>query len=82
MRREMNERLYVLQSHLYAVALHQYLARRVPGYNYERHFGGVYYVFVRGVDPARPQFGVFRDRPSARLIDKLRDQLVAHAVHA
>ena len=77
MRREMGERQYLLQYHLYTLALHQYLALRVPGYDYEQHFGGVFYLFLRGLDPARPEFGVFNDRSAARLIQTLSDQLIA-----
>jgi exodeoxyribonuclease V beta subunit len=77
LRREMNERLYPLQYLLYTLALHQYLALRLPGYKYDRHFGGVFYLFVRGLDPARPEFGVFRDRPPAGLIERLNEGLIA-----
>ena len=43
---------YFLQYHLYSVALHRYLAARLPDYDFERHFGGVYYLFLRGMAPA------------------------------
>ncbi|OYU78786.1 MAG: hypothetical protein CFE45_29485, partial [Burkholderiales bacterium PBB5] len=36
---------------IYGVALHRWLARRMPGYRYETHFGGAVYLFVRGVRP-------------------------------
>jgi exodeoxyribonuclease V beta subunit len=63
---------YVLQYHLYAVALHRYLAFRIPEYQYATHFGGVYYLFLRGISPQRgPGFGIFRDRPSETLIREL-----------
>ncbi len=42
---------YHLQYLIYAVALHRYLGRRLPDYDYQRHFGGVLYLFVRGVRP-------------------------------
>ena len=48
----MNGHFYFLQYHLYAVALHRYLSVRVPGYDYGRHFGGIYYLFLRGIEPA------------------------------
>ena len=48
----MAEHGYHLQYLLYAVALDRYLQRRIPGYRYETHFGGVLYLFVRGVRPA------------------------------
>ncbi|MBW2107966.1 MAG: hypothetical protein JRI36_04770 [Deltaproteobacteria bacterium] len=68
---------YVLQYLLYTVALHQYLKLRLPGYAYEKHFGGVYYLFVRGIDPrVGNRFGVFSDRPDARLIQHLSDRLI------
>ncbi len=60
---------YVLQATIYSVALHRYLQRRLPGYAYERNFGGVYYLFIRGMNPAHPLgAGVFAERPSPRLI--------------
>jgi exodeoxyribonuclease V beta subunit len=74
---EMAEHFYPLQYHLYTVALHQYLALRLPDYDYEKHFGGVFYLFVRGMDPARPELGVHRDRPSAELIEKLSGRRLA-----
>jgi exodeoxyribonuclease V beta subunit len=77
MRREMNERLYPLQYHLYTVALHQHLGTRLRGYEYEKHFGGVFYLFVRGIDPMRPELGVFHDRPSAKRIGSLSERLLA-----
>jgi exodeoxyribonuclease V beta subunit len=74
--REMADHFYPLQCHLYTVALHQYLALRLPGYDYEEHFGGAFYLFVRGIDPARPELGVHRDRPPAELIEKLSGRLL------
>jgi exodeoxyribonuclease V beta subunit len=68
----MTEHHYFLQYHLYVVALHRYLTRRFPGYDYDRHFGGVYYLFLRGMAPAYARNnGVFSDRPSRQLIEGL-----------
>jgi len=73
----MEEAFYILQYHIYAVALNQYLQLRVPGYDYETHFGGVYYIFLRGVDPAMgPDYGIYRDRPSKEFIDALCVNLI------
>ncbi len=47
----MSEHGYHLQYLLYCVAVHRYLRRRLVDYDYDRHFGGVYYLFVRGVRP-------------------------------
>src|SRR5690606_27318578 len=63
---EMADAGYYLQYLLYLVALHRYLGARLPGYSYERHVGGVYYLFLRGMDPAAGcEYGVFHDRPPA-----------------
>ena len=60
-------RSYYLQYLVYCVALHRYLASRVRGYGYESHFGGVRYLFVRGMRPeSGARCGVFADRPPKR----------------
>ena len=79
LQREMNERHYLLQYRLYTLALHRYLELRLPGYDYEQHIGGVFYLFVRGIDLTRPEFGVFRDRPSAELIENLSERLIGRS---
>jgi exodeoxyribonuclease V beta subunit len=75
MRAEMERHQYFVQYHLYTVALHKYLALRLPDYDYEKHFGGVIYLFLRGLDPARPEFGIFRDRPPIAVINRLSELL-------
>ena len=70
-REEMLRRHYFIQYHLYTVALHKYLALRVPGYDYERHFGGGIYLFLRGLDRAHPERGAYRDRPSRSAVEQL-----------
>lgn len=63
---------YRLQYLLYVLALHRYLSVRHPGYDYEAHVGGVFYLFLRGVDPeAGMDRGVYFDRPSAACIAAL-----------
>ena len=52
MTRVMDAHHYFLQYHLYVVALHRYLKARLPDWDYERDFGGVLYVFLRGVEGA------------------------------
>ncbi len=72
----MAEEAYGLQYLIYTLALHRYLRARLPGYDYERHFGGVYYLFVRGISPQRgPGFGVHAARPAPALLAAL-DQYV------
>jgi len=63
---------YDLQYLIYTLALHRLLGWRLPGYDYERHFGGVYYLFLRGMRPELGSgCGVWHDRPSFELIDAL-----------
>ena len=70
----MREGGYTLQSLIYLVALHRYLGVRLPGYEYERHVGGAFYLFVRGIDPAAGMSrGVYFDRPSAECLLALDD---------
>jgi len=73
----MKEDFYILQYHIYSAALNQYLQVRLPEYTYEKHFGGVFYIFLRGIDPDMgPDFGIYRDRPSAELITELCRELI------
>ncbi len=68
---------YILQYHLYCVALHQYLRHRQEGYSYAEHFGGVFYVYLRGVDPSKgPEYGIFRSRPDEENLVKLSEALM------
>ena len=60
---------YVLQYHLYCAALHRHLRARLPGYDYDRCFGGAWYLFLRGLDGAGR--GVWHDRPPRALIEAL-----------
>ncbi len=63
---------YDLQYLIYTVALARYLSGRLPEFQYARDFGGVFYLFVRGMDPMRgADFGVYRDRPSGALLEAL-----------
>lgn len=68
----MSHHHYVLQYHLYSVALHRALRQRLAGYDPAVHFGGVRYLFLRGMAPAhRPGTGVFEDTPPPALLDAL-----------
>jgi exodeoxyribonuclease V beta subunit len=67
---------YFLQYHLYCLALKRHLALRMPKFDYAEHFGGVRYVFLRGVDPQRPGQGVHEDCPDPRFIDALDKALI------
>jgi len=67
---------YFLQYHLYTLASDLFLKQRLPDYSYEKHFGGVFYIFLRGIDARDSSGAIFRDRPSMKTIESLR-KLVA-----
>jgi exodeoxyribonuclease V beta subunit len=68
----MAEHHYFLQYHIYTVALHRYLGSRLPGYDYERDFGGALYLFFKGMHPdSGPECGVFSDLPPLARIEQL-----------
>lgn len=52
---------YDWQYLIYTLALHRYLKNVLPRYDYDRNFGGVFYLFLRGMN-GEPQSGVFYDR--------------------
>ncbi|UPW19039.1 exodeoxyribonuclease V subunit beta [Agarivorans sp. TSD2052] len=78
----MVEHRYDFQYQLYSLALHRWLGQRLPDYDYQQHFGGVYYLFLRGMsgeqlaEPAISRNGVYFSRPSVSFIHYL-DQLFA-----
>ena len=70
LKKEMLHSHYDWQYLIYTLALHRYLQSVVPRYDYARDFGGVFYLFLRGMN-GEPQSGVFYDRPSVELITEL-----------
>jgi exodeoxyribonuclease V beta subunit len=77
LKRAMEANLYPLQYLLYTVALNRYLSLRIRGYDYGSHFGGVLYLFLRGVDCRHGErYGIFRDLPPRELIDDLTECLI------
>ena len=72
LRQAVFDRRYDLQYLIYSLALHRYLKLRLSGYDYDRHFGGAYYLFLRGMRPEHGNnYGVHFDRPDKALIEML-----------
>ncbi|PIE72317.1 MAG: exodeoxyribonuclease V subunit beta [Deltaproteobacteria bacterium] len=70
----MREHLYELQYLIYSVALHRYLTLRLPEYSYEKHFGGIYYLFLRGMHPDfEEENGIYHVLPERDCIASLDD---------
>ncbi|SMC21674.1 DNA helicase/exodeoxyribonuclease V, beta subunit [Desulfacinum hydrothermale DSM 13146] len=74
--RAMRQHRYPLQMLVYTLAVHRYLKTRISSYDYDRHFGGVYYLFLRGMRPEKgASTGVFHHRPSRKLVERLNEML-------
>jgi exodeoxyribonuclease V beta subunit len=58
---------YLLQARFYALALHRHLQAHLPDYDYDAHFGGIAYLFVRGF----PEQGVWFERPPLESLESL-----------
>ena len=49
---------YDLQYLVYSLALHRYLKTTIPDYQVDKHFGGVFYFYLRGMN-ANSNEGVY-----------------------
>ena len=64
---------YDLQYLIYSVALHRYLKINKSDYDFSKDFGGVYYLYLRGMKDGH---GVYQAKPSFEIIESL-DKLFA-----
>jgi exodeoxyribonuclease V beta subunit len=83
----MLEHRYHLQYLIYTLALDRYLRQRLRTYCYEKHFGGVFYLFIRAIrphwrNPDQSPAGVFFVKPKVQRVaalDKLFGQPMKHS---
>jgi exodeoxyribonuclease V beta subunit len=61
---------YDLQYLLYSVALVKYLQINLDGFDYNNNFGGIAYLFTRGVNGEAGQ-GIYVNQPNQQLIEKM-----------
>ena len=55
---------YAMQYKIYLQALKKFLSVRLKDkFQFERDFGGIFYVYVRGVTPENPKLGVWFYKP-------------------
>ena len=79
-REAMFEHDYHLQYLIYTLALHRHLGKLLPDYDYERHCGGVRYLFLRGLSASSGMdYGVFSHRPPRAVIEELDGLLEGRA---
>lgn len=65
-----SEHNYDLQYLLYTVAAIKHIRRFLPDFSYEKNFGGVIYLFIRGMEP-NSQNGVYHCVPEQSLIESM-----------
>ncbi|PRY48552.1 DNA helicase/exodeoxyribonuclease V beta subunit [Arcticibacter pallidicorallinus] len=75
----MNENNYHLQYLLYTLAVKKYLQTRLPDFDYSRDFGGVVYMFLRGVRAGQAT-GIYVQKPSEDTIGKLEGLLSSDVI--
>jgi len=71
-----DKKAYTLQYLIYSLALHLHLSERIENYHYAEHFGGVFYLYMRGMHPEHKGKGVFNHLPEKHVIDALSKYLL------
>ncbi len=59
---------YDLQINIYCAAVLRWLQQIIPDYNYDSHFGGIYYLYLRGMVCNNPLSGIYFYRPDEGVI--------------
>ena len=70
LKRTIEHHYYDLQYLLYSVALVKYLQINLNGFDYNQHFGGITYIFTRGVNGMAGQ-GIYINQPNQELIEQM-----------
>lgn len=68
---------YGLQYWIYTLVLHRFLEGVSASYEYSRDFGGIFYLFTRGMHSERSENGIFFDRPDVTVLQALQKCLGA-----
>ncbi|WP_416307263.1 exodeoxyribonuclease V subunit beta [Neptunicella sp. SCSIO 80796] len=67
---DMQTHFYDLQYLIYTLALHRHLSATLPDYDPQRHLGGVYYLYLRGMSPGSDN-GIYATSVTAEQVRKL-----------
>jgi exodeoxyribonuclease V beta subunit len=57
LRDNIEKNYYDLQYLIYSLALHRYLQQNITNYNAKQHFGGIYYLYLRGMTNKEKHLG-------------------------
>ncbi|WP_343192499.1 exodeoxyribonuclease V subunit beta [Buchnera aphidicola (Taiwanaphis decaspermi)] len=69
LKKQMTKNRYDIQYQIYSLVLHKYLKNRLLNYNIKKNLGGVFYLFVRGINIKNS--GIFYTKVNEKLIKKL-----------
>ncbi len=78
-REEMKKHNYYLQFMLYLAAFDKYMTTVDREYSYEKNFGGIRYVFLRGVKGGNDSRGIFSHKPDECELRKIQQLLEGEA---
>jgi len=70
---EISKNFYHAQYLIYSIALIKFLKLHIKNFDYDKDFGGVYYLFLRGIN--KNGNGIFYEKPSKKLIIQLENSL-------
>lgn len=68
------KRHYELQYEIYLTAFIEWLKNNLDNFNYERDFGGIYYIYLRGIN-LKNKNGIFYLRPDENEFESIRTNL-------
>lgn len=64
---------YLAQAAIYTVALDRFLTMRLPHYTPEKHLGGAFYLYTRGMNGESPETGVFHMPYDREMLERLKE---------
>ena len=68
------EQHYALQYKIYYIAFIEWLKKRSENFNYNEHFGGIFYLYLRGM--GNNQNGIFHYRPEQNKYETIKKELI------
>ena len=68
---------YNMQLAIYTVALDCYLAVTKKDYDYDKDFGGVFYIFLRGVSSSDSSTGIYFEKPDKETLTLLKSKILS-----
>jgi exodeoxyribonuclease V beta subunit len=73
----MKHSYYFLQYYIYTLAVSRYLKLRNPAFNYKTDFGGIFYLFIRGIHPEIEKYaGIYYALPDLADLKALETTLI------